>query len=97
MKTQDAVAILRAHNVWRRYDGPLGGGPEMGDAKKIGIAIDTVCDALEATNQRARELTWQDVKRIVELADKALDSDCIDTEEHYYTEVLRRFNDGRNS
>ena len=49
------------------------------------------------------ELTWQDIRRIVEIADKlcpyasvklgALEHE-FQTEESYYKEVLRRYNDG---
>ena len=56
MTPQEAIKILRQHNEWRRYDGPLGEGPEMGQPKEIGEAIDTVCDALEQGNQRANEV-----------------------------------------
>lgn len=39
------------------------------------------------------ELTWQDVKRIVEIADDIIRKACYEhmSEEEYYTEVLRRF------
>lgn len=47
MKAQEAVMILRKHNEWRRYDGPIGEGPQMTDPKILGEAIDTVCDTLE--------------------------------------------------
>lgn len=47
MKAQEAVMILRKHNEWRRYDGPIEEGPQMTDPKILGEAIDTVCDTLE--------------------------------------------------
>lgn len=38
-------------------------------------------------------LTWQDIKRIVEIADDTIRKACYEhmSEEEYYTEVLRRF------
>lgn len=47
MTIEEAAAILRKHNEWRRYDGPIGEGPQMTDPKILGEAIDTVCDTLE--------------------------------------------------
>lgn len=39
------------------------------------------------------KLTWKDIKRIVNLADKVIEEEqYLATEEAYYTEVLRRFN-----
>lgn len=52
MNVHEAIRILRQHNAWRRYDGPLGEGPEMLDPKDLGTAIDVVCDALESTLKR---------------------------------------------
>lgn len=48
MKIDEAVSILRAHNKWRRAPAhlPEDARPAMGDPRKIGIAIDTVCDVL---------------------------------------------------
>lgn len=48
MKIDEAVSILRAHNEWRRAPAhlPEDARPAMGHPRKIGIAIDTVCDAL---------------------------------------------------
>lgn len=36
-------------------------------------------------------LTWQDIKRIVEIADYTIDTNTHFDEKSYYTEVLRRF------
>lgn len=90
MTIEEAVEILRAHNEWRRYDGITLDGPEMQDPKLIGIAIDLVCDVL----------SWRGIRRIVQVADKLVHMhilgelpDYCDTEEHYYTEVLKRFSD----
>ena len=47
MTIEEAVAILRKHNEWRRYGGPIGEGPQMTGPKILGEAIDTVCDTLE--------------------------------------------------
>ena len=44
--------------------------------------------------KRGSDLTWQDIKRIVNLADEVInDVQYLTTEEAYYTEVLKRFND----
>ena len=48
MTHQEALEILRAHQEWRRYDGPIGKGPEMQDPKLLGEAIDVACWSLEA-------------------------------------------------
>ena len=45
-------------------------------------------------------LTWEDIKRIVEIADSMLVPDtrdcidCWDSEQAYYEEVLKKYNDG---
>lgn len=92
MTIEEAVEILRAHNEWRRYDGLTLDGPEMQDPKLIGIAIDTVCDHFR--NPTKMVLTWQDVRRIVQIADELIMfPDFCDTEEHYYTEILKRLSD----
>lgn len=49
MKIDEAVSVLRAYSAWRRSPAYL---PEdamiaTGDILKIGVAIDTVCNALE--------------------------------------------------
>ena len=48
------------------------------------------------------DLTWQDIKRIVNIADDMIDLDiqdklpeCCATEEGYYREILKRFEDGK--
>lgn len=62
MKIDEAVSILRAHNEWRRAPAHL---PEdargaMGDPRQIGVAIDTVCDALSQSGDWARALRMAD-------------------------------------
>ena len=52
MEIKEAVMILRRHNEWRRYQGPIGEGPEMEDPKEFGIAIDIVCDYIENKSLR---------------------------------------------
>ena len=47
MKINDAVAILKDFNVWRRYDGPIDKSPSCPDVKDIGVAIDTVVEHIE--------------------------------------------------
>ena len=60
MKIDEAVSILRAHNEWRRAPAhlPEDAMPAMGDPRQIGIAIDTVCDALSATKGDAQPVAW---------------------------------------
>lgn len=62
MKIDEAVSILRAHNEWRRAPAhlPEDAMPAMGDPRKIGIAIDTVCDALSKSGDWARALRLAD-------------------------------------
>lgn len=62
MKIDEAVSILRAHNEWRRAPAhlPEDAMPAMGDPRKIGIAIDTVCDALSLSDDWARALRLAD-------------------------------------
>lgn len=62
MKIDEAVSILRAHNEWRRAPAhlPEDAMPAMGDPRKIGIAIDTVCDALSKSDDWARALRLAD-------------------------------------
>lgn len=63
MKIDEAVSILRTYNEWRRSPAHFLESvamPEMGDPKKIGIAIDTVCDALSKSGDWARALRLAD-------------------------------------
>lgn len=48
---------------------------------------------VRAEVRKKMDLTWQDVKRIVEIADDIIRKACYEhmSEEEYYTEVLRRF------
>jgi hypothetical protein len=47
MSIQEAIKILREHNAWRRYSGPIGTGPKATEPKLLGIAIDTAVEYLE--------------------------------------------------
>lgn len=69
----------------------------MTDPKVIGEAIDTVIEGFHG-------LTWQDIQRIVEIADELMPKRYIKvgnveeypylkSQEAYYTEVLKRFNE----
>lgn len=62
MKIDEAVSILRAHNEWRRAPAhqPEDAVPAMGDPRKIGIAIDTVCDVLSLSDDWSRALRLAD-------------------------------------
>ena len=59
MKIDEAVSILRAHNEWRRAPAhlPEDAMPAMGDPRQIGIAIDTVCDALSQSEVKPNRRT----------------------------------------
>ena len=46
MTREQALEVLKAHNEWRRYNGPIGEGLEMQDPTIIGQAIDVAIDAL---------------------------------------------------
>lgn len=65
MKLQEAVAILKAHNEWRR-----GGEGPMTDPTELGIAIDTVVD--DFASVRKIELTPSDVEKIVKISDRLM-------------------------
>jgi len=62
MKINEAVKILRAHNEWSRAPAhlPEDAMPAMGDPRKIGIAIDIVCDVLSQSDDWARALRLAD-------------------------------------
>jgi len=91
MTRQEAISILRQHNAWRRYDGPIGEGPEMVDPKALGEAIDVVCDAME------KELTWQEIAMILAIYEHCIESGIIsrygDAQDVQAAseEILRRF------
>ena len=97
MSKAEAKEILRRFNIWRRYDGPHDTTPTCPDPAEIGIAIDTLVND---------ELTWEDVKGIVEIADKSF-YNWLYKEHHgpfaseeemfeaYYSEVLKRFNESK--
>lgn len=89
MSIEEAIDLLRAHNIWRR-----GGEGAMVNPTDLGIAIDTVCDHFRNTTKKV--LTWQKIKRIVHIADNLLkEPDLCKTEEQYYTEILNRYNEKR--
>lgn len=85
MSIEQAIELLRAHNIWRR-----GGEGAMVNPTDLGIAIDTVCDHFRNTTKKV--LTWQDIKRIVHIADELIkEPEFCKTEEQYYTEILKRY------
>ena len=93
MELSKAIQILRDHNVWRRYDGPIGEGPKMVDPVELGQAIDTVCDHFTET------ASWQDMKLVIAAEGSIYDEyngpekvlEAYPTEEAFYGEVLRRY------
>lgn len=48
MKLRQAITILKLHNEWRRYDGPIEKTPPMVQPKHLGIAIDVVVKEYES-------------------------------------------------
>ena len=93
MSIEQAIDLLREHNIWRR--GNFGEGA-MVDPTDLGIAIDTVCDHFRNTTKKV--LTWQDIKHIVQIADELIkEPEFCKTEEQYYTEILKRYNNGNKS
>ena len=94
MNTSEAIQILRNHNIWRRYDGPIGEGPEMVDPVELGQAIDTVCDHFE------EKKSWHDMKLVIAAEGSIYDEhngisekvlEAYPTEEAFYGEVLKRY------
>jgi hypothetical protein len=50
MELKEAIDLLKAHNIWRRYDGEITESPKMENPKQIGIAIDVVVNNFELSN-----------------------------------------------
>lgn len=53
--------------------------------------------------EKDHELTWEDIKRIVNIADDMIDLDvrdelpeCCKTEQGYYEEILKKYNERKN-
>jgi fructosamine-3-kinase len=47
MELTEAIAVVRQHNRWRRdHD-----GIEFYDPKRLGVALDTICDHAETMGQ----------------------------------------------
>lgn len=47
MDRKTALGILKRHQEWRRYDGPVESSPEMQNPAIIGQAIDVAIHELE--------------------------------------------------
>lgn len=93
MTIEEAIAILKHHNEWRR-----GADIPMEEPKVIGEAIDTVVNHFRDDTKKV--LTWQDVKMICKLeaevsCDKYFGIAGNVTDEEFYSEVLRRFLEGK--
>ena len=96
MELKQAVKTLRRFNAWRRYDGPVGEGPNMPDPKDIGQAIDTVCGIIE------KGITWQTCKMVVDVADALVSRKTEDeimgmfpSSEDYYKKIAEVVNEQR--
>lgn len=50
MDLKEAIQILKAHNIWRRYNGDMRNSPKMADPTKLGIAIDVLVNFFEFNN-----------------------------------------------
>lgn len=46
MTREEALEILRKHQEWRRYRGPIGEGPKMVEPAEVGKAIDVAIGIL---------------------------------------------------
>ena len=46
MDRKTALEVLKKHQAWRRYNGPIEDSPDMQDPAIIGQAIDVAIDAL---------------------------------------------------
>ena len=55
MDRKTALEILKRHQAWRRYDGPIGTSPEMQDPAIIGQALDVAIHELERLCQEPPE------------------------------------------
>lgn len=47
MDRKTALKVLKKHQAWRRYDGPITDSPQMQDPKIIGMALDVAIHELE--------------------------------------------------
>ena len=76
MTVEQAITILRTHNLWRR-----GADMPLGDTKEIGIAIDVLCDAVgHLPEQDTRGV--QDIQSRLYEAAPILDDAGLDEVEH---------------
>jgi len=72
----------------------------------IGVDYDQIYAAVihgyeQAKATKPKALTWQDIKAICKAEEAVIDSDTVRNlidmgEERYYSEVLKRYNDGDN-
>ena len=46
MDRKTALEVLKKHQAWRRYNGPIEDSPDMQDPAIIGKAIDVAIEAL---------------------------------------------------
>ena len=51
MSREQAIKVLEEYQEWRRYDGPIGEGPEMPSPSTIGEAIDFAIKILKENDK----------------------------------------------
>src|SRR3546814_14762556 len=92
MNANDAVAILRKHNEWRRAESPeipddMPDMPSACSAREIGVAIDVLCDEIERL--RARPIPARD--EIIKLWELAMleTTSGLDAIEYFARAILR--------
>lgn len=82
-------------NSFSNFDWETGYETIYGDKVKYWMKIEEPTKTCNS-DKNLQELTWQDAKHIVEIADDTIRKACYEhmSEEEYYTEVLRRFKEG---
>lgn len=80
MDKEKAITILRKHQAWRRYNGPIGDGPKMQEPKEIGEAIDVAIESLQ-DKQDIAEI----VQQYIDKGDRCMDQSATDDDQGGYT------------
>ena len=83
MTKEEAFKILSHYQSWRRYDGPIGDGPEMQNPTELGKAIDVAIEVLSQLSLPSN---------IDEAAWKYADESCFDDPE--FTATMLAFKAG---
>lgn len=89
MTQEEAFKILSQYQMWRRYDGPIGKGPDMPNPTDIGKAIDVALGTLEENRETG---TPPLPSNLDEAAWKYADESCFDDPE--FTATMLAFKAG---